>query len=119
MNKVILTGHLTAAPDLKTTNSGKSVTDFTIAVDRFVNGEKQADFIRCTVWGKQAENLCKYKKQGDKIGVVGVLRVEKYTDVRGNGKFKTYVSVDEIEYLSSKPASDAVDDIAEDDDLPF
>lgn len=119
MNKVILTGRLTAAPDLKTTNSGKSVTDFTIAVDRFVSGEKQADFIRCTAWGKQAENLCKFKKQGDKIAVDGVLRVENYTDVRGNGKFKTYVSVNEIEYLTSKPADVPDDQVVDDDDLPF
>ena len=117
MNKCIFTGRLTAAPELRTTTSGKSVTEFSIAVDRYKNGEKDADFIRCTAWDKQADNLCKYCNQGDKIGVVGSLRVEKYQDVRGNNKFRTFISVSEIEFLSTKRDHD--NGQIPDDDLPF
>lgn len=136
MNKVILTGRLTAAPDLRTTTTGKSVTEFTLAVDRFTDGEKQADFIRCVAWNKQAENLCRYQTKGDKIAVFGAWRVEKYKDNNGNEKYKNYVLVSELEFLSSKTkkddvtaaekaaekaAADIVENAAEymDDDLPF
>ena len=123
MNKCILTGRLTAAPDLKTTNSGKSVTEFTIAVDRYTDGEKQADFIRCTAWNKQAENLCKYKQKGDLIGISGSLRHEKYKDKDGNDRYKDYVLVSEVEFLGSKatardPDNGQIPDEA-DDDFPF
>lgn len=126
MNKIILTGRLTAAPDLRTTTTGKSVTEFTLAVDRFTDGEKQADFVRCTAWNKQAENLCRYQAKGDKIAVFGALRVEKYKDNNGNDRYKNYVLVTEIEFLGSKATRDPVNgqtpdettnDI--DDDLPF
>ena len=119
MNKVILTGHLTATPELKATNSGKSVTEFTIASDRYTDGEKQADFVRCKAWGKQADNLCKYKRQGDLIGVSGALRVDKYKDANGNDKYKTYVLVADIEFLGSKSASDKDKGQAADQDFPF
>lgn len=123
MNKVFLIGRLTAAPELRTTTNGKSVSEFTIAVDRYKNGEKDADFIRCTAWDKQADNLTRYQRQGDKIAVIGSLRVEKYEDVRGNKKYKTYVQVSEIEFLSTKAARDhengQIPDEANNDDLPF
>ena len=123
MNKVILIGRLTATPELRTTASGKSVSEFTIAVDRYKNGEKDADFIRCTAWDKQAYNLTRYQRQGDKIAVIGSLRVEKYEDVRGNKKYKTYVQVSEIEFLSTKAARDhengQIPDEANNDDMPF
>lgn len=127
MNKVILTGRLTAAPELRTTNSGKSVTSFTIAVDRITRGEKKADFVRCEAWGSQAENLCRYKTRGDKIAVDGQIRVEKYTDVRGNNVYKTFVLVADVEYLTSRagepdddqkpPSTVDTDNLPE--DLPF
>ena len=122
MNKVILTGRLTAAPELRTTRSGKSVSEFSLAVDRIVNGEKQVDFIRCTAWDKQAELLCKYCGQGHKIAVVGALRVEKYTDAKGNERYKTYVLVSEIEFLQCRTPNREHENgqIPEvDDDLPF
>ena len=119
----MLTGRLTAAPELRTTTNGKSVSEFTIAVDRIVKGEKQADFIRCTAWDKQADILCRYCNQGDKIAVIGSLRLEKYEDVRHNKKYKTYVLVSEIEFLSTKAAKDndneRFPDEANNDDLPF
>lgn len=124
MNKVILTGRLTAAPELRTTTNGKSVTEFTIAVDRFGDDIKQADFIRCTAYNRQADNLCRYKAKGDLIAVVGALRVDKYKDMNGNDRYKEYVLASEIEYIGGKtagrdPDNGQIPDEANDDDFPF
>ena len=68
-NKVILMGRLTAAPEVKTTGSGLSVTSFSIAVDRrHIKGEeKAADFFNVTAWRGTAEFIGKYFKKGDPI----------------------------------------------------
>ena len=64
MNQVVLTGRLTKDVELKHTQSDKAVASFTLAVDKYGEG---ADFINCIVWGKQAENLCKYQEKGSQI----------------------------------------------------
>ena len=127
MNKIELTGRLTATPELKTTTSGKSVTEFTLAVDRRPQTEHQADFIRCTAWDKVADLICRYKQQGDLIAVCGSLRIETYKDRNGNDKSKTYVLVAEVEFLGSRqqaaapnaPARDQTNGQIPDDDFPF
>ena len=123
MNKVIITGRLTAAPELRTTTNGKSVTEFTIAVERFGDDIKQADFIRCTAYNRQADNICRYKKKGDLIAVYGALRVDKYKDKDGNDRYKTYVLALDIEYIGGRtagrdPDNGQIHDEA-DDDFPF
>lgn len=104
MNKVILIGRLVRRPELKYTGSNKAVCDFSIAVNRQYtsNGERETDFINCQVWNKTAENLCKYQDKGNLILVSGNIRTGSYDDEKGNKRYKTYVSVENIEYLSSK-----------------
>ena len=131
MNKVELIGRLAATPELRTTTSGKNVCDFTLAADRVDTVEKQADFvrvpvsesrsdfIRCTAWGKLADVLCRYKKQGDQIAVMGSLRVDKYTDKNGNDRYKNYVLVSELEFLGKAPARDQQNGQIPEDDFPF
>ena len=97
MNKCVLIGRLTKTPELRTTPKGKQVCSFTIATNRINN--EDADFIDCVVWDKQAENLCKYQVKGSLIGISGQLRVERY-EVSGVKKTKTYIQVNEVEYLS-------------------
>lgn len=70
MNRAILIGRLTKDPELRTTSSGRNVCQFAVAVNRTftnANGEREADFINCVVWDKQAENLCKYQKKVIKL----------------------------------------------------
>lgn len=98
MNKIFLIGRLTKKPELKSTKSGTSVCDFTIAVNR---DKENADFISCQIWGTQAENLCKYQEKGSLISVVGELRVEQYK-INDKNHYKTYVLGNQVEYLSSK-----------------
>ena len=105
MNTVNLTGRITKDLELKYTSNNKAVCEFSIAVNRV--GQEQADFINCQVWGTQAENLTKYQGKGSLVGVVGSLRVDAYKDKDNNNKYKTYVLVSNVEYLSTKKEENA------------
>ncbi|MBP5361916.1 MAG: single-stranded DNA-binding protein [Ruminococcus sp.] len=84
MNKVILTGRLTADPELRQTQSGISSCRFTVAVNRQYadkqTGERQADFIQCIAWRQTAEFVNKYFRKGKMIAVEGQLRNNNYQD---------------------------------------
>ena len=105
MNRVELVGRLTKDPELRTVSSGNSVATFTVAINRpFTpqNGEREADFINCRVWNKQAENLAKYCHKGDQIGVEGSIRTSSFDGQDGNRRYVTEVNVDRIEFLSNR-----------------
>ena len=95
MNKVLLIGRITKDLELRHTPNDKAVCDFTLAVNR---DKDNADFINCVVWNNQAENLCKYQGKGSLIAVFGELRVDTY-EVEGNKRYKTYILVNNLEYL--------------------
>ena len=97
MNKCNLIGRITKDLELRHTKTGKAVCEFTIATNR-VNG-KEADFITCQVWDKQAQNLVEYQGKGGLIGVSGEIRTETY-EISGKKHYKTYVIVNQVEYLS-------------------
>ena len=110
MNSIQLIGRLTSKPELRYTASNKAVSNFNIAVNRSftnVDGSRDADFISCQVWNKQAENLVKYQDKGSLIAVEGNLRVEQFEDKDGNNRYKTYVLVSNIEYLGAKKEENA------------
>lgn len=96
MNKIFLIGRITKDLELKSTKSGNSVCEFTLAVNR---DKENTDFITCQVWNKQAENLCKYQGKGYLISVIGELRVETY-EINDKKHYKNYVIVNQVEYLS-------------------
>ena len=105
MNKVILIGRLVRRPEIKYTGSNKAVCDFSIAVNRnYTNdeGEREADFINCQVWNKQAENLCKYMDKGSQLSVEGDIRTHLYEGEDKKNHTYTFVLVNNIEYLESK-----------------
>lgn len=105
MNKTVLTGRLTANPELRFTTNNTAVTSFTLAVDRnFKNesGNKEADFINVVAWNKKAELIHQYVQKGDLIGVIGRLQVRKYQNERGENRYVTEVVADEVEFLNSK-----------------
>ena len=66
MNHVTLMGRLCGDIELKRTQNGNVCTNFSLAVDRYANGNKTADFIRCVAWGKTAENIGKFYFTGSK-----------------------------------------------------
>jgi single-strand DNA-binding protein len=84
-NKVIIMGNLTRTPELRSTPGGTQVTDITLAINDFYtdssnNKQERTTFVDITVWGKQAETLCRWKKQGDPLLVEGRLQQDKWVD---------------------------------------
>lgn len=103
LNSTALVGRMTKDPDLKYTQSGKGVANFTLAVERNfkdANGEKLTDFINCVVWGKGAETLCNYTHKGSMVGVVGEINTRSYENQQGQKMFVTEVNVRDFQFLS-------------------
>ncbi|EGQ1786182.1 single-stranded DNA-binding protein [Staphylococcus pseudintermedius] len=105
LNRVVLVGRLTKDPDFRTTPSGVSVATFTLAVNRtFTNaqGEREADFINCVVFRKQAENVKNYLSKGSLAGVDGRLQSRSYENQEGRRVFVTEVVCDSVQFLETK-----------------
>lgn len=110
MNRTILIGRLTKDPELRTTSTGRNVCQFTVAVNRNftnANGEREADFINCVVWDKQAENLSKYQRKGNQIAIEGRIQTRNYDDKDGKRVYVTEVLVNNISFLDSKSSSNS------------
>lgn len=106
MNKVILIGRLVREPDVRYLDREDSlcVARYTLAVDRREKG-KEADFIRCVVFGKGAEFAEKYLVKGTKIAVTGRIQTGSYTDREGRKVYTTDVIVEEQEFTEGKRAA--------------
>ncbi|AYX89320.1 single-stranded DNA-binding protein [Staphylococcus cohnii] len=105
INRVILVGRLTKDPEFRTTPSGVNVATFTLAVNRtFTNaqGEREADFINCVVFRKQAENVNKYLFKGHLAGVDGRIQSRSYENQEGRRIFVTEVVTDSVQFLETK-----------------
>ena len=112
MNKVILMGRLTRDPEVRY-SSGETATAgarFTLAVDRRFarrDSEQTADFIGCVAFGRNAEFIEKYFRQGMRVTICGRIQTGSYTNRDGNKVYTTDVVVEEQEFAESKAASDA------------
>ncbi|WP_436871726.1 single-stranded DNA-binding protein [Mammaliicoccus sciuri] len=105
INSVTLVGRLTKDPELRTTPSGVEVGNFTLAVNRTFtnqNGERDADFINCIVFRKQAVNVNQYLSKGKLAGVVGRLQTRSYENKEGQKVFVTEVVCDNVQFLEPK-----------------
>lgn len=105
INRVVLVGRLTKDPEFRTTPNGVSIANFTIAVNRtFTNaqGEREADFINCVVFRKQAENVNNYLSKGQLAGVDGRIQSRSYENKEGNRVFVTEVVCDSVQFLEPK-----------------
>ena len=126
MNSINLMGRITADIELKSTQSGKSVCTFTIAVKR-PNVKDKTDFLNCLAWEKNAENISRYFGKGKMIALRGVLESRTYEDKDGKKRTVHEVEVREWEFCESKgdaknetPISEAnFEEIGDDDTLPF
>ena len=111
MNKVILLGRMTRDPDVRYTTGENpmAMARFTIAADRkFAKRDdpnaQTADFIPCIAFGKQAEVIEKYTRQGSKIAVVGRMQSGSYVNKDGQRIYTLDVAVEEFEFAESKGA---------------
>ena len=109
-NLVVLTGRLTADPELRYTSGNIPVTSFSIAVSRrYKAGEEtQADFINIVAWRQTAEFVTKYFQKGSMIGIEGSIQTRRYVD-KDTGKNRTAFEVlaNNVQFVESKRDSAA------------
>ncbi len=141
-NLVVLTGRLTADPELRYTSGNIPVTSFSIAVSRrYKAGEEtQADFINIVAWRQTAEFVTKYFQKGSMIGIEGSIQTRRYVD-KDTGKNRTAFEVlaNNVQFVEAKRDGNAAVPMGEapasfsnagaseftdltgeaDDDLPF
>ena len=134
LNRITIMGRLTRDPEYRSTPSGLSVVNFSVAVDRDFpgqSGEKETDFIDCVAWRRTAEFITKYFTKGALIVVSGRLQIRSWTDKDGN-KRRTAEIVADNAYFGGKntggdtasapapaPASDYAVLDGPDEQLPF
>jgi single-strand DNA-binding protein len=136
MNKVFLLGRLVRDPEIRTTQSGKMVTTFTLAVDRFGGGkDNNADFISIVTWEKLAENCGNSLTKGQRALVEGRLQIRSFEGKDGQKRWVTEIIAQSVEFLDRRSAVPATStpegnaphdaaaqfgqDVAPDDEIPF
>jgi single-strand DNA-binding protein len=130
LNKVILIGRLTRDPEVRYTQSGKTVTTFDIAVDRPIanaQGQRETDFIPIVTWGKLAETCGNYLNKGRLVAVDGRLQIRSYEAQDGQKRRVTEVVAEGVRFLDrGKESGSAASagggtsgDVFPDDDIPF
>ena len=105
-------GRITRDPELRKTNTGTSVINFTLAVNRRFakDGEQQADFINCQAWRQSADFMANYVKQGALLGVEGRIQTRNYKDQSDRTVYVTEVVCDSVQILAQKRAEEAPND---------
>ena len=111
MNKVILMGNLTRDPEIRYSQGENSlaIARFSIAVNRRCSrqGDTDTDFFNCTAFGKQAEFVEKYFKQGSRMLLTGRVQNDNYTNKNGERVYSVQIMADEIEFAERKSTADA------------
>lgn len=104
LNQVILVGRLVNDPEVIELESGKKVSNITLAVPRSYkneNGEYDTDFLKCTLWQMMAENTTAYCKKGDTLGVKGRVETRTYEDENGKHTVQE-IMAEKVSFLSSR-----------------
>jgi single-strand DNA-binding protein len=102
-------GRLCGEPELRTTQSGVSVTSFSLAVDRRMkeaDGTRTADFFRVSAWRQTAEFVQRFFHKGDPIIVQGSVQIREYTDRDGNKRTSTEIQAENCSFVLSRPNRD-------------
>ncbi len=105
INCALIMGRLTAAPELRTTSSGLSVTSFTVAVERSYaksGEERQTDFINIVAWRNTADFVTKYFGKGDMIAVQGSIQTRNYEDKNGNKRTAVELLAESVSFCGGK-----------------
>ena len=136
VNKVILVGNLGRDPEVRSTPSGQSVANFSLATtrrwkDRDGNRQEQTEWHQIVCWGRQAEVAGQYLTKGKQIYVEGRLQTRSWDDQQtGEKKYRTEVICDNFQMLGrrddapgggfqSEPSQPAPPSGGQDDDIPF
>lgn len=111
LNVVAIMGRLVKDPELKTTNSGKSVCSFCIANDsgyKDANGQRQTNWLDVVAWGKTAEFVCKYFPKGSLIAIDGRLQTRQYQDKNGQNRTAVEIVTNNANFCGSKESTSHV-----------
>lgn len=133
MNIIAIKGRLVRDPEIRQTQSGVSVTNITVSVDRSYSagGKKQTDFFDCVFWRQGAEFVSKYFKKGKEIIVTGEMQSRKWQDKDGNNRISWEIQNARAEFCGGKSDNGAVNttvtnsnendfsEIEDSGDLPF
>lgn len=104
LNQIVIVGRLVKNPELRETETGRKVTNITLAVPRSYknsNGEYETDYVDCTLWTGIAENTAEYCKKGDLLGVKGRIQTRSY-EVNDDKRFVTEVVAEKVTFLTQK-----------------
>lgn len=129
MNKITITGRITADISLRTTQGGKSVTQFGLADTSRMNGKESVMYWNIVAWSGTAETISKYCKKGDQLIIYGHVRERDYTDKDGIYKTITEVMVEAFEFGAKKqnqtkpqtpdPVQEELKPVLSEEELPF
>ena len=102
INTISLVGRAGREPDVRYFESGSTVANFTLAVNRISRGD-EPDWFNLEIWGKQAQIAADYVKKGSLVGITGSFKIDSWKDKNsGEDRFKPVVRVDRLNLLSSK-----------------
>ena len=105
INNITLAGRLTKDSDLRYTSDGTATATFSLAVNRpfkSASGEREADFINCVIWRKNAENLANFTRKGSLVGITGRIQTRNYENKEGQRVYVTEVVAENFALLESK-----------------
>ncbi len=106
INTINLVGRAGREPDVRYFESGSTVANFTLAVNR-ISRSDEPDWFNLEIWGKQAQIAADYVKKGSLVGITGSLKIDSWKDKNtGEDRFKPVVRVDRLNLLSSKKETD-------------
>lgn len=107
MNQCIFIGNLTRDPETRIVSDGKTVCNFTIAVNRRGGGQNDVAYVRVAAWGKTGENCQKYLAKGRKVCVIGPVAVRTYQSNDGGTRASLEITAEDVEFLTPKSESGA------------
>lgn len=130
MNSLTIIGNVTRTPETASTQTGKRVCNFTVAVNRRGGGQEGADYFRVTAWEQLGDNCARYLDKGRKVAVRGSVSARAYIAGDGTPRANLEITAQEVEFLSSKQDAAPVEEQQEnapdqgftavdDGDLPF
>jgi single-strand DNA-binding protein len=107
VNKVILVGNLGRDPELRYTQSGSAVTNFTLATnekwrDKDGNNQERTEWHRIVVWGRSAENCAQYLQKGSSVFIEGRLQTREWEDKDGNKRSTTEINAMSVQFLGNR-----------------
>ena len=109
INNITLAGRLTKDSDLRYTSDGTATATFSLAVNRpfkSANGEREADFINCVIWRKNAENFANFTRKGSLVGITGRIQTRNYENKEGQRVYVTEVVAENFTLLEPKQTTE-------------